>query len=225
MKNAACLPPRRRLRPSRSRPARALTPRRAVSGVRADAGSAEPAALNHFTSSQKSTTLQALRNQPLYKLSEIKRRRVPPVGRRRTRAERGRARCRRRGRGLGRDLRRRVLRRLRLRLLRDLRERPGERDETCPVSTERWTRRVHLVRGGGGGGGAAWPPPGTPAAAAPRAAARAVRTRAARARGASPAAGPRAAAPPPHRAPRGAPRCAARRRVRLVRSEGRGVSD
>ena len=28
------------------------------------------------------------------------------------------------------------------------------RDETCPVSTERWTRRVHFVREGGGGGGA-----------------------------------------------------------------------
>jgi len=29
----------------------------------------------------------------------------------------------------------------------------GERDETCPVSTEGWTRRVHVVREGGGGGG------------------------------------------------------------------------
>ena len=29
----------------------------------------------------------------------------------------------------------------------------GERDETCPVSTEGWTRRVHFVREGGGGGG------------------------------------------------------------------------
>ena len=28
----------------------------------------------------------------------------------------------------------------------------GERDETCPVSTEGWTRRVHFVREGGGGG-------------------------------------------------------------------------
>ena len=27
-----------------------------------------------------------------------------------------------------------------------------ERDETCPVSTEGWTRRVHFVREGGGGG-------------------------------------------------------------------------
>ena len=27
------------------------------------------------------------------------------------------------------------------------------RDETCPVSTEGWTRRVHFVREGGGGGG------------------------------------------------------------------------
>jgi hypothetical protein len=27
----------------------------------------------------------------------------------------------------------------------------GERDETCPVSTERWTRRVHFVREEGGG--------------------------------------------------------------------------
>ena len=27
----------------------------------------------------------------------------------------------------------------------------GERDETCPVSTEGWTRRVHVVREGGGG--------------------------------------------------------------------------
>ena len=29
----------------------------------------------------------------------------------------------------------------------------GERDETRPVSTEGWTRRVHVVREGGGGGG------------------------------------------------------------------------
>ena len=29
----------------------------------------------------------------------------------------------------------------------------GERDETCPVSTERWTTHVHFVREGGGGGG------------------------------------------------------------------------
>jgi hypothetical protein len=28
----------------------------------------------------------------------------------------------------------------------------GERDETCPVSTEGWTRRVHFVREGVGGG-------------------------------------------------------------------------
>ena len=28
----------------------------------------------------------------------------------------------------------------------------GERDETCPVSTEGWTRRVHFVREGGGRG-------------------------------------------------------------------------
>jgi hypothetical protein len=28
----------------------------------------------------------------------------------------------------------------------------GERDETCPLSTEGWTRRVHFVREGGGGG-------------------------------------------------------------------------
>jgi hypothetical protein len=27
----------------------------------------------------------------------------------------------------------------------------GERDETCPVSTEGWTRRVHFVREEGGG--------------------------------------------------------------------------
>ena len=26
-------------------------------------------------------------------------------------------------------------------------------DETCPISTEGWTRRVHFVREGGGGGG------------------------------------------------------------------------
>ena len=26
-------------------------------------------------------------------------------------------------------------------------------DAACPISTEGWTRRVHLVRGGGGGGG------------------------------------------------------------------------
>jgi hypothetical protein len=25
--------------------------------------------------------------------------------------------------------------------------------ETCPISTEGWTRRVHFVREGGGGGG------------------------------------------------------------------------
>jgi hypothetical protein len=30
----------------------------------------------------------------------------------------------------------------------------GERDETCPVSTEGWTKRVQFVREGGGGGGA-----------------------------------------------------------------------
>ena len=29
----------------------------------------------------------------------------------------------------------------------------GERDETCPVSTEGWMRRVHFVREGGGGEG------------------------------------------------------------------------
>ena len=29
----------------------------------------------------------------------------------------------------------------------------GERDETCPISTEGWTRRVHFVREGRGGGG------------------------------------------------------------------------
>jgi hypothetical protein len=29
---------------------------------------------------------------------------------------------------------------------------PVERDETCPVSTEGWTRRVHFVREGRGGG-------------------------------------------------------------------------
>ena len=28
-------------------------------------------------------------------------------------------------------------------------------DETCPISTEGWTRRVHFVREGGGGGGPA----------------------------------------------------------------------
>ena len=33
--------------------------------------------------------------------------------------------------------------------------------ETCPVSTERWTRRVHFVREGGGGGVPA-PPPASP---------------------------------------------------------------
>ena len=27
----------------------------------------------------------------------------------------------------------------------------GEKDESCPVCTEGWTRRVHFVRGGGGG--------------------------------------------------------------------------
>ena len=27
--------------------------------------------------------------------------------------------------------------------------------ETCPISTEGWTRRVHFVREGGGGGGVA----------------------------------------------------------------------
>jgi hypothetical protein len=31
---------------------------------------------------------------------------------------------------------------------------PSARDETCPVSTEGWTRRVHFVREGGGGRGA-----------------------------------------------------------------------
>jgi len=30
-------------------------------------------------------------------------------------------------------------------------KRMGERDETCPVSTEGWTRSVHFVREGGGG--------------------------------------------------------------------------
>ena len=35
-----------------------------------------------------------------------------------------------------------------------LRARTGERDETCPVSTEGWTRRVHFIREGGGDGGA-----------------------------------------------------------------------
>jgi hypothetical protein len=30
------------------------------------------------------------------------------------------------------------------------------RDETCPVSTEGWTRRVHFVREGGGGGQNLW---------------------------------------------------------------------
>jgi hypothetical protein len=34
----------------------------------------------------------------------------------------------------------------------------GGMDETCPVSTERWTRRVHFVREGGGGGGQGAPP-------------------------------------------------------------------
>ena len=31
---------------------------------------------------------------------------------------------------------------------------PSARDETCPVGTEGWTRRVHFVREGGGGRGA-----------------------------------------------------------------------
>ena len=34
-----------------------------------------------------------------------------------------------------------------------------ETDETCPISTEGWTRRVHFVREGGAGGGPSreWP--------------------------------------------------------------------
>ena len=31
----------------------------------------------------------------------------------------------------------------------------AKRDETCPISTEGWTRRVQLVQEGGGGGGRA----------------------------------------------------------------------
>jgi hypothetical protein len=53
-------------------------------------------------------------------------------------------------------------------VLQDDREEPLElscqRDETCPISTEGWTRRVHFVREGGGGGAF---PLAAPAAACP----------------------------------------------------------
>jgi len=100
-----------------------------------------------------------------------------------------------------------------------------QRDETCPVSTEGWTRRVHFVREGGGGNPAARSGPACgPAASRQRGAPQ----RASAPRASAPGTSAHSESPPPgpdaaSSSPEG--ETCLGTRVRLVRGEGRGVSD